>query len=152
MRRENGKLLYVVMGIGCGMIISGIVMVIIGLQAGKELTALQQEYESKIKVLETQLTLYDKHLMNGEDKEKETQKTNTISEEIEYVWINIPTHYGATQIANLLEQSGIVDDAIKFNDFLIREQMTRKLRTGPKFLPLNGAYNEILAILLGQNE
>lgn len=160
MNKNRERWIYLLIGTGCGMILSGILMVIIGLKGGQELRGIKNEYEGQIQSLQTQISLHEEKVLEEKEELEEkveleekaaTQEVKEVTPK-EYVWVDIPYHYASRQIAYYLEENGIIDDREKFSQFLEEQKATTKLRTGQKYLPKNGDYDEILTILLGKND
>lgn len=145
MYKKNEKWVYFIIGLGSGIVVSGMIMTILSLVYVAELRAVENRY-----VVEIQ---------NQKQKHEETiipiqedEVAKKIIEEGGYKRVDIPIHYGSIQIASLLEEEGIVDDGEAFNAFLVEQNKTKSLRTGVKYFPLGSDYEEILQILLGKKQ
>lgn len=54
-------------------------------------------------------------------------------------------------ISNHLFELGLIDDPVKFNDWLIQHRYDGELCTGTFMIPVNSSYEEIVAILMNNN-
>ncbi len=61
--------------------------------------------------------------------------------------ITIPGGMGSDQVAVLLYQQGIVDNATTFNRYLIDRGQDRYIRSGVKTIPIGSSYEEIASII-----
>ncbi|MGL4798502.1 MAG: hypothetical protein ACRCWY_03745 [Cellulosilyticaceae bacterium] len=151
------KWTYLLMGIGGGIILSGILMVCIALEINHERRSLIANHEKELVALKTQLEMQKEMVRTDiidsevEKEDTQVQKDGAVASKQNYKWVDIPKHYGSSQIASFLEKEGIVANANDFHQYLIDQKQTKTLRTGQKFLPKLGEYETILAILLGKN-
>ena len=53
-------------------------------------------------------------------------------------------------ISNHLFEKGLIDDPVKFNDWLIKNRYDGELCTGTFMIPMNSTYEEIVSILIGK--
>lgn len=54
---------------------------------------------------------------------------------------------GASDYARIMAENGVVDDAAAFRRFIVDNGMSSRLDTGAYYLPVNGAYDEVLDIV-----
>ena len=83
---------------------------------------------------------------------KNTGKTSAAAEastapEVPSKSITIPGGMGSDQVAVLLYQQGIVDNATTFNRYLIDRGQDRYIRSGVKTIPIGSSYEEIASII-----
>lgn len=160
MKKKESKWLYLWTGIGCGIVVSGIFMVVIGLQINKEWIGLKET------IKEMQNTAIHQEEVTTQEETTGTNTSNTAPEEtsqevvtektpeesITYKTIDIPSSYGATFITQFLEDEGIVEDAGAFLSYIHEHGASTKLRTGIKEMPIGGDYETLLDILLGKKQ
>jgi UPF0755 protein len=74
--------------------------------------------------------------------------SNQIDEDFKIIEINIPQGASASQIASILDSSGVINSQLAFELYLRNENLTDKLRAGSYELPNNLEYEELTALLL----
>ena len=72
--------------------------------------------------------------------------TNNVVEEI--ISVNIPQGSSASQIASILDSTGVINSQLAFELYLRNENLTDKLRAGNYELPNNLEFTELTALLL----
>ncbi len=162
-------------GIGIGLIISSCVfyisytIIINNKGIKKELQVVEVNEEEKIPALSDDILIEvqpdDKEepveIVNNNDDEVEENVDNEVddSEELEikedmeeilyeYVFFEIKEGTPSVSIIENLYKSGIIDDTELFTLYLSDTGATKKLRYGKYNLPINGAYEDIVNILL----
>lgn len=147
MLAKKQKFIYWLIGLGCGIVLSGMVMAFIGLSILKE--EVSKSTNEVIKLEEDYIP------ETVEEVEKEGAKEEVAENKFKeptYKWIQIPLSYGATQISTLLEEEGIIEDQEVFLNYVKEHNLTRKLICGSQYLPVGGEYDNILAVLTGELE
>jgi len=66
----------------------------------------------------------------------------------EFVRVYILLNTSSADIAQLLQDSGVVANAATFAQFVIENGYDRRLRAGPHYLPINGDFYEIVDIIM----
>ena len=74
--------------------------------------------------------------------------SNELNESFQILNINIPQGASASQIASILDSSGVINSQLAFELYLRNENLTDKLRAGSYELPNNLSYEELTALLL----
>lgn len=74
------------------------------------------------------------------------ESSNNIVEEI--ISVNIPQGSSASQIASILDSTGVIASQLAFELYLRNENLTDKLRAGNYELPNNLEFSELTALLL----
>lgn len=145
--KKKEKFIYWFIGLGCGIMLSGIIITFIGLN----LKTIENPNINQQKIVDD---LPNESIMEKPiTEDKERQEVSEVEQEVResaYKWVDIPSAYSATQISYFLETEGIVDDGVAFRNYIAEQKKTTKLRTGNQYLPMNGEYDEILNILTAQ--
>lgn len=81
---------------------------------------------------------------SNESENEENIETSKNVENIESVKVKISYGMSSDDIANLLYEEGIVDDAQKLDKYLIRNRYDGKLKTGNYIFDKNSTYEEIM--------
>jgi cell division protein YceG involved in septum cleavage len=163
MRVQNNKpFIFWLIGLGCGMVLSGIIMIVLILNA--------QEYKQEIvgqfsnqpvqnaketfninQVSPTEpIEDIEEQQSESDDLRKEEYIEEPVAEEIEPVdkVIYIPGNLTALQVCIILEQEGIIEDAKGFSDYLVKNKQTTYLKNGTITLPTDASYEELMKQLL----
>lgn len=194
---KDSKMLYVILGFGCGVVLCGSIGLIASLNTDmyvEEQVKLasndkkdKTEYDNKEYKIEQYADKTEEENsqkdINPESKDEvlsskveetqeilEIQKTDEVkeikdvqqtqeTEEVEpvlettesYVYVEIPTYFGATQICELLEEKGIVDNANEFLAFIRKEDKQTMLLDGNLKLQYGLTYKEVLSVLTRNN-
>lgn len=74
------------------------------------------------------------------------ESSNNVVEEI--ISVNIPQGSSASQIASILDSTGVISSQLAFELYLRNENLTDKLRAGNYELPNNLEFSELTALLL----
>ncbi len=159
------KRAYWLLGFGCGIVLSGIIGAItaLGIQDDSKKTSgvLEQEVEQTYKnqeqnrqnnetVDEYKTQKYEEKQEVVENEDLPTHIPNVEVQEIETIEVYIPSKAIAREIAFILQEHGVVDDATSFLEFVREQKKTTKLKDGNLTFVKNGSYEEILDILLGK--
>lgn len=160
------KKTYWLLGFGCGIVLSGIIGAImaLGIQEYSEEAAPEVERE----MIQSNENL-DKGAINNETvdeyKTEKYEQDQTINEGVstdikveedikveapETIEVYVPERMIASEIAMLLEEYGVIEDAITFVEFVREQKKTTKLQDGKLIFDKNGSYEEILEILVGK--
>lgn len=81
----------------------------------------------------------------AEEEEEEEQEVLTGS-----TVVTIPGGVSSETASSHLAQAGVVDDAIAFNSFLIRNGYDRYIQSGTKQIPRGASYDEVARIITGR--
>lgn len=148
---KQEKWIYLIIGIGCGILLSGMVMIALSLEYGKTYTNVMNQHAIEKKELQQEIKGYQQTMKDYKQEIDDTHNNKNNPYEVQEVYkkVQIPSSTTSNQIALFLEEQGIVDEADAFQEFLVQKGKTRKLRTGVKYFPLHGNYDEILQVLLG---
>lgn len=156
------KTTYWLLGFGCGIILSGIVGTVCSLNIRVETSGMNNsELASDIKVQnedEKKLIKYDAEEEYKTEKYKEeniksdeellvVDEINDGSEVINTILVHIPSQSGATDIARILEEADIIDDAKAFISFIKDQNKATKLKHGEIMFTKKLTYEQVLEIL-----
>ena len=160
---KKQKFIYWFIGLGCGMMLSGLVMTFVGLNIKPSLeetsvlnsTQVAPVFEAQEKNNQSSNTdNSDKLNILDDINNKTTNKSQEVPENEEavvikedYKWVEIPKSYNANQISTLLEKEGIIENATDFSEYIKEQKMTRKLMSGKQYLPIKGEYSLLLDLL-----
>lgn len=159
------KRTYWLLGFGCGIVLSGIIGAItaLGIQDdGKKVSGvLEQEVEQTYKkqeqnrqnnetVDEYKTQKYEEKQEVVESEALPTHIPNVEVKEIETIEVYIPSKAIAREIAFILHEHGVVDDATSFLEFVREQKKTTKLKDGNLTFVKNASYEEILNTLTGK--
>lgn len=174
--RENRKMTFWFIGLGCGMIISGIVMMIYilacentlvkqngnSVEANKIYDEGTEESKSGLGVLpDKQVSFVLEELKEeiiGLKKERDHEdKTQQYIEldiekvnEDEKIKVFIMEDMGATQICKLLKEAGVIENEKNFFDYVVAHGKTKYLKHGWIEFPKAGTNEEILDRLVAK--
>lgn len=159
------KKTYWLLGFGCGIVLSGIIGAVTAL-------GIQDDSKKISGVLEQQVEqTYEKQNQNRQDNEtvdeyktqkyEEKQDVNESvslptniphveAKEIETIEVYIPSKAIAREIATILHEHGVVDDATSFLEFVREQKKTTKLKDGNLTFVKNASYEEVLNTLTGK--
>ncbi len=174
--RENRKLTFWFIGLGCGMIISGIVMMIYilacentlveqngnSIEANKIYEEGTEESKSSLGVLpDKQVSFVLEELKEeiielkkGRNHEEETQQyiesDIKLVNEDEKIKVFIMEDMGASQICKLLKEAGVIENEKSFFDYVVAHGKTKYLKHGWVEFPKAGTNEEILDRLVSK--
>ena len=77
------------------------------------------------------------------------QVAKEVSQEV--IKVSIPKNSGAAQICRALQENGIIDNSKRFQEYIIKEGKSTKLRSGDFFFTKDLEYDEVLNILTRKN-
>lgn len=147
-RRE--KLIYWIMGLGTGIVVSGMIMLGLALKLVMPVETARSEIQAEVVsepvVKEIPLTTSittPADLVVVEEVSREDAGT---------IKVTIPNYYAADAIAALLAEKGVVEDEEAFLAYIKKEKKTRFLQHGVLFFPKNGQYSDVLDILLTRGQ
>lgn len=148
MNTKREKLIYWLLGLGTGMVISSMVMLGIALKMVDPIDKVMAEAMPKtIKVNDVVASEKEAEVKVKQDELEEIAESET-----QWISVEIPAHYGSDQIAYLLEEKEVVEDGKEFLEYIQKQKKTKFLQHGVLQLPIKGQYNEILDILLTPNQ
>ena len=61
--------------------------------------------------------------------------------------VTIPNGLGSEGVSRVLYNSGVIDDAVTFNNYLVERKMDRGIRAGVKTFPAGSSYEDIARII-----
>lgn len=138
LKKNRERFIYVLIGIGIGIVISGIIMlgIVLNLSENKVQEdngiAAQPKIEPIVK----------------EPVEKKTQiQVEQKKEEKKEVSIFVPEEAGATEVSKLLQEQGVVENADDFLKYIYKNKKSKVLKDGTITFPLHATYEDILALL-----
>lgn len=144
-----------IIGFGSGLFVSGLLISILVYSTTKEISYTKEEpISDQAKVLTNRNYEEEQNVLEEIDKQ-EPLVEEKFEEELEFekqlVEITIPSYFNATQIADLLEKEGIVEDSESLLEYIIAKHKTRNLHHGKKTFVLDSSNEEALEILLTRN-
>ncbi|MDF2877531.1 MAG: aminodeoxychorismate lyase [Clostridia bacterium] len=165
--QHNKSFIFWLIGLGCGMVLSGIIMLALILGT-KEYGQQMANQFSEQQVQKTEGSLSATQADEESTEPIETKQENQNSEvdipnekEVEYIEeggeqavqsvdkvIYIPEKLTALQICIILEKEGIIQDAKDFSAYLVKNKKTTYLKDGTISLPTNATYEELTKRLL----
>ena len=167
MQDKKRQVTFLLIGLGCGMVLSGILSVLLLLNTAEYKNGIisNENYEVQNEVVsekneEKESLNLDKSVNNisvNENKtdsiQQEVVETQTDIEEVtstvsQTVQVEIPSNLTASQTCELLEEYGIIDDAQEFRKYISERKMTTKLNEGTFMLEENMTYSELLEKLM----
>ncbi|MGL4345394.1 MAG: hypothetical protein ACRCTE_09360 [Cellulosilyticaceae bacterium] len=148
MNHKKEKIIYWFMGIGVGMVLSGMLMLGIGLKLIAPVDEIITQYKDTQEITPITQNVINNPITTSSDVAIEAQK----KEEEMVVAVTIPPYLGSEEITELLKQYGVIEDSGAFNEYLKSKKKTRSLQHGTMYFPRQGQYSEILDILLRVNQ
>ncbi|WP_069997480.1 hypothetical protein [Cellulosilyticum sp. I15G10I2] len=170
-RDKNKKLVFGLIGFGCGIILSGIVMIVVVLNTNiyeQEISIQysekeQQEIKEQLKAIQTQLA-QSTSLNESELTEQQLIQIDQINEKIlqdeaaakelpqdtnagTIVTVHIPKNATSEKICKILEDAQVISDAKDFENYVKAQKKTKYLKDGKITLPAYGTYEEILELI-----
>ena len=79
------------------------------------------------------------------EEAKAPQSENAVSKEAKT--INIPGGMSSDAVARILQNEGVIDDAVSFNKYLVDSRKDRIIRSGTKNIPAGATYEDIASII-----
>ncbi len=168
---KNKKFVFWLIGFGCGMILSGVIILVLVLNTNvyQQETIKHLSNDEQKKIIE-QLNIIQSKLSQSATQndqntsEKQLDETIQMSEkilEVEditkelaqeektpiYVAVYIPVNATANKICDILQQAGVISDAKSFSDYIKIHKKTKHLRSGKIELPIDETYEVLLDIL-----
>lgn len=171
MREDKGKkFVFWFIGLGSGMILSGIIILVLVLNTNfYHQPAINEVSDSEQEEMKEQLKTIQSWLLQisskTEDQASQTQpseeettsnRADEKEEAIEElatdelratVTVYIPSNITANNICRILEEKGIITDAKDFAKYIIDHQMTKRLKNGTIIVPEDATYEELLILL-----
>lgn len=166
MNNKKKNFIFWLIGLGCGFILSGIVVMLCLLQVEEYRNSLwkvqdQVGQEQSIQEITRKTSLPQTSPENVvtdvpeeinkivSSKEEDAElNTSEIEEENDMIKISIPRNLSASQTCEILENEGVVGDGKALTEYIKAEEKTTKLRSGNFIFEENMSYEEILDILL----
>lgn len=91
-------------------------------------------------------------VLNEESENTEEVLQSTESENIEsYIVISVKSGNGSEVVSQKLFEAGLVNSAVEYNRFLVKNGYDRKLRVGNHEIPAGASEEEMAKILCGMN-
>ena len=153
------KFTFWLLGFGCGMAFTGILGTFISLKV-VPMSIVQETHKSLSEdvaqsegEMPTQLSQVDENAQNQQSNiNGDGQESESLEQEALYREIDIPSVYSASEICQLLQEEGIVEDGKAFLEYIRERKLQRYLQDGHLKLPLNASYEELLNELIVINE
>lgn len=157
---KKQKFIYWFIGLGCGIMVSGLIMTFVGLnikpsleetsvlnntQVAPVFETQEKDNSSNTEGINKSNTVGDTTVLTTVQSEEAINKDIMLEEN--YKWVDIPHSYNANQISILLEKEGIIENAADFSKFVKDQKMTTKLMSGKQYLPIKGDYELLLNLL-----
>ncbi|WP_408070982.1 hypothetical protein [Butyrivibrio sp. JL13D10] len=76
-----------------------------------------------------------------------SQEATPVSSDVNYVVVVLPSGSESDTCARILRESGIIEDGIAFNKYLVSSGQDRKIRSGTKQIPKGASFEEIASII-----
>lgn len=166
MNNKKEKIIYWLLGVGTGIVLSGMVMLGIALTlitpVDEVVTQNREQYQTELALdlanqtrIKTDAELKEPLKIGGsEEKQDQGEKEDKPKKEddIKNIEIVIPDNYGSEEIATLLKNNGVIEDEEAFREYIKSKNKTKSLQHGKLNFPKNGRYSEILDILLTPNQ
>ena len=94
----------------------------------------------------------NEEVLNEESENTEEVLQSTEAENIEsYIVISVKSGNGSEVVSQKLFEAGLVNSAIEYNRFLVKNGYDRKLRVGNHEIPAGASEEEMAKILCGMN-
>lgn len=143
MQNKKEKIAYYLLGLGCGIVLSGMVMLGVSLKSigrVEQVVAIQEEQQHYLQIKPS----------IAEIKPVITTTSDLVEplEEEKWVEITIPAHAGSQDIVALLVENRVIEDAQAFSEYIKMHKKTKSLQHGTLLFPRKGQYSEVLDILL----
>ncbi|PHV71770.1 hypothetical protein CS063_04215 [Sporanaerobium hydrogeniformans] len=167
--RNNKKVTFWLIGLGCGMIISGITMMVYILSCESAIREIVKENEvhaekqtDEIKAQQIEIPSNEKissalqelkqeisGLKKETQEEEGIEKSSTLTDENqnEKIKVFISKRMNAIEICKLLKEAGVIEDEKNFFDYVSAQNKTRYLKSGVLEFEKEASNEEILAIL-----
>lgn len=160
-RIHNKKFIFWLIGLGCGMILSGVLMIVLSFyvspypkdtndhvsdqtqqQIIEQLNAIQSKLPSAVD--DTSKADTNKDDINKDDTTIQLAQEATTTATIIYIPKNVTAYY----ICVVLQQEGIISDAKDFAEYIKQQKKTASLKSGEIRVPFNASYEELLDLLI----
>lgn len=69
------------------------------------------------------------------------------STDVNYIVVVLPSGSESDTCARILRESGVIDDGVAFNKYLVSSGLDRKIRSGTKQIPKGATFEEIAAVI-----
>ncbi|MGL4736976.1 MAG: hypothetical protein ACRCW2_05920 [Cellulosilyticaceae bacterium] len=147
MQSKKERVIYWLLGVGSGMVLSG--MVAIALALG-QLKSVDEVVAQRKEIEQFRSATGQTPVLQIEAITTTTAHMNVTESTIDQTWvaINIPPQAGSEEIATLLFEKGIIEDAQAFSQYIKTQKKTKSLQHGTLAFPRKGQYSEVLDILL----
>lgn len=159
MNNKREKFVFGLIGLGCGILLSGMIGTFLSLKilnseselANSSISDNKKNNEAIVvnnelteeEVIQRALDLGMKFENIQEEQKKETDKDESAA-----IKLYISSELGATGICKLLEENKVVEDASEFKEYIKKQDKVTSLRHGEFEFPRNIGYEEVLKILL----
>lgn len=162
MNNKKEKFIFWLMGLGCGILLSGIVGTFLSLNILNNDFKLKNEMTNEHEISNnsklnneainnsnelTEEEIIEKALGLGMKFEDSKEISNDENAPIK---LYISSELGATEICEVLEKSKVVKDGEKFKEYIKKQDKVTSLRHGEFEFSRNMTYEEILEVLLGE--
>lgn len=168
MQGKKRQLIFGLIGLGCGIVLSGILNLLLLLNTTEYKNGITLNVSQKAQsTLETESeetehnrlndvqaakdeVLQNENAAEGSVQQSLVTETEITADELEKesVTVTIPPKMTASQTCDLLEAAGVINDAKDFKNYISEKRMTTKLNEGTFVLSKNMEYNEILDKLM----
>lgn len=96
------------------------------------------------------MIFFDKLRFQNAPETIEENGTVTVSPE-EYIYVSVPKNATAIEVAEILEDAGLVEDKIDFTNYLIEANLTKNLQFGEFLIPTTATDDEIASVMTKQS-
>lgn len=165
MNEKKKQFIFWLIGLGCGIVLSGILGIIVVLNTGEYKSSMLSRVEP---VTEQKNIAYKEPIATAlivpQNKEKITSQSvkeddipvvtpggllvTPKEKEQKVVQVIIPSGINATETCKLLEEAGVVEDGDDFKEYISKQKKTTKLKDGKFSLPLEATYEELLSLIV----
>lgn len=107
---------------------------------------IKQDFEENAGITDKKVSNKKQLSTNASDDSTKTTK-NSNSTKTEYANITVSKGMGSNQVAKLLESAKIIEDAKKFDQYLIKQGISKKILVGTYTLPKGADYDVIKKVI-----
>lgn len=147
MNNKREKFIFWLMGLGCGILLSGIIGTFLSLNILNEEFKVRNEVTSQFNSNNETNRSNEESNSDNKTNEKNIPKVSNNKKE-ETIQLYITSGLSATEICELLEKNQIIKDAIKFKEYVKKQGKVTSLRQGKFEFSRNMSDEEALGILL----
>ena len=76
-----------------------------------------------------------------------SQQPSADSSDVNYIVVVLPSRSESDTCARILRESGVIEDGVAFNNYLVSSGLDRKIRSGTKQIPKGASFEEIASAI-----